>query len=66
MSNRTLRLILAVIFSPSSVALTLANKGKNPFSHNFWINFALMIVPIPGTAIIHALWFLSNQGSNPK
>lgn len=60
------RLILAVLISPLSVALTLDARGKNPFSHNFWINFALMVVPIPGTAIIHAFWFNFNKDSNPK
>lgn len=65
-SNFILRLILAVLLSPLSVALTLGTKNRNPFARDFWINFALMVIPIPGTAIIHALWFISNQNSNPE
>ncbi|HAA27185.1 MAG TPA: hypothetical protein DCE56_05275 [Cyanobacteria bacterium UBA8553] len=62
MSSRlTPRLILAVLISPLSVAYTLRTKDKKPFSRDFWINFALMLVPVPGTAIIHAFWFILNE-----
>ena len=61
MSSKLIRLILAVPTPPLSVALKLRTKGKKPFSRVFWINCVLLVLPVPGTAIIHAFLFNLNE-----
>ena len=53
-----IRVFIAFFIPPLSVFIALLSKGRNPLSNTFWINFALMALPLsPFFSIIHAIHF---------
>ncbi|MEH2269536.1 MAG: YqaE/Pmp3 family membrane protein [Nostoc sp.] len=62
MINIIIGLLLAFLFPPLSVFVTLLYQNNNPNWVHFWINLALTTTA-PPFGCIHAIWFILNERS---